>query len=157
VIYIKYPLSAVGREREVFMGKFDTMTKEYMSDPVHFADAFNYYLFDGEKRIKEADLSILDPTEMGAVFDNDAKEIVQKARDVLKQCVLMEDGEKSLLILGLENQRDVHYAMPVKDMIYDALNYGKQVSRLAKKNRAQKLVSKSGARWGFDNFPRKSA
>jgi len=77
-------LAAMRREREVFMGKLDTMTKEYMSEPGHFADAFNYFLFDGKKRIREADLTALDPTEMGAVFDNGSKEIVQKVRDLLK-------------------------------------------------------------------------
>jgi len=125
------------------MGKQDSMTKEYMSDPEHFADAFNYFLFQGEKIIDEDSLAVLDPMEMGTVFDNGSVEIVQKVRDLLKRCVLMEDGEKSLLILGMENQSDIHYAMPVKDMIYDALNYGKQVSQLAKKNREQKLVKNS--------------
>ncbi len=64
-------------------------------------------------------------------------------RDVLKKCVLMDDGEKSLLILGLENQSDIHYAMPVKNMIYDALNYGQQVNQLAKKNRKEKRTENS--------------
>jgi len=143
MIYIKYPLPAMRREREVLMGKKDTMTKEYMSNPRYFADAFNYYLFNGEIKIREADLSVLDPTEMGAVFDNGVKEIVQRMRDVLKQCVLMQDDEKALLILGVENQSDIHYAMPVKNMIYDALNYSQQVKYFAEKNKKEKLSANS--------------
>jgi hypothetical protein len=123
------------------MGKLDTMTKEYMSDTGHFADAFNYYIFQGREVIDNKNLSVLDTAEIGLVFDNESSEIVQKVRDVLKQCVLMEDEKMSYLLLGIENQSDVHYAMPVKNMIYDALNYGRQVAELAKRNREQKLAA----------------
>ena len=37
----------------------------------------------------------------------------------------------SYVLLGVENQTDVHYAMPVRNAIYDALQYGKQVSDIA--------------------------
>ena len=73
------------------MGKKDTITKDYMSEPKHFADAFNYYLFDGEQVIKPEYLQVLDPTEMGIILENDSKKTIQKIRDVLKQCVIMEN------------------------------------------------------------------
>lgn len=38
------------------MGKQNTITKDYMSVPEHFADCFNYYLFNGEQIIKPANL-----------------------------------------------------------------------------------------------------
>ncbi len=41
-------------------------------------------------------------------------------------------------IIGVENQTDIHYAMPVRCMIYDALNYGKQVREAAKKHKKKK-------------------
>ena len=34
------------------MGKKDVITKKYMLDRRHFADAFNYYMFDGKQVIK---------------------------------------------------------------------------------------------------------
>ena len=34
------------------VGKKDTKAKAYMSDPEHFADAFNYYLFQGRKIVR---------------------------------------------------------------------------------------------------------
>lgn len=34
------------------MGKIDTCTKEYISNPRIFADAFNYYFFHGKQVVK---------------------------------------------------------------------------------------------------------
>ena len=57
--------------------------------------------------------------------------MIQKYRDVLKSVVMMQDEKASYLLLGIENQTEVHYAMPVRNMLYDAMQYGKQVSELA--------------------------
>jgi hypothetical protein len=42
------------------------------------------------------------------------------------------------VLLGIENQSDIHYAVVVKNMLYDALNYGSQVSETARKHRTDK-------------------
>lgn len=120
------------------MGNPNIVTKEYMQDPQHFADAFNYYAFDGRQVVCAEKLSEADPTELAIIFSEDRKEFVEKFRDVLKQCILMEDDKFSYLMIGIENQTDIHYAMPVKNMIYDALEYGKQVSRRAKEHKEAK-------------------
>lgn len=120
------------------MGKQNTITKEYMAEPEYFADAFNFYLFDGRQIISPQNLSATDTTELGNIFNGDDKEIIQKVRDILKQCIFMQDEKYSYLILGIENQTDIHYAMPVRNMIYDALNYGQQVSVKAKRHRIEK-------------------
>ena len=56
----------------------------------------------------------------------------------------MNDGKTAFLILGIENQSEVHYAMPVKKLIYDALNYGQQVNKIAALHRKDKNM-KNGA------------
>ena len=137
-------LNMVWRKRGKHMGKINTITKDYMSEPKYFADSFNYYLFDGRQVIKADDLQVLDPTEMILVPKETKIENVEKIRDVLKQCVLMADERATYLMLGIENQTDIHYALPVKNMIYDALNYGKQVSDKAKEHRKKKDLRTSG-------------
>lgn len=121
------------------MGQKDTITKRYMSKPEYFADAFNYFVFGGEQIIRPENLVEQDPVEIGIIplelYDSKDNEMVQKFRDVLKECVLMQDEKVAYLLLGIENQSDVHYAMPVRNMVYDALNYGKQVSDIARKHR----------------------
>ena len=120
------------------MGRPNIVTKDYMQDPQHFADAFNYYAFDGRQVVQAEKLSEEDPTELAIIFSEGKKEFAEKFRDVLKQCILKEDDRFSYLMLGIEDQTDIHYAMPVKNMIYDALEYGKQVSKRGKEHKAAK-------------------
>ena len=40
---------------------------------------------------------------------------VQKYRDILKSAVIKQDEKMSYVLLGIENQTDVHYAMPVRN------------------------------------------
>ena len=116
------------------MGKKDTITKEYLSRPDIFADAFNYFLFDGKKVIKPKDLQEQDPTElavikkMGKIFTD------QKMRDVLKLCTIRHSKYATLVLLGLEGQDKVNYVMPVRDNLYDALNYAAQVREINKRH-----------------------
>lgn len=50
----------------------------------------------------------------------------------------MQNKEATYLLLGIENQTDIHYAMPVRNMIYDSLQYGKQVMEIAAEHRKRK-------------------
>lgn len=124
------------------MGMPDTVTKEYMRGNKVFADAFNYLIYGGEQVVKPALLQELDTTEIAIPFaldeeESTTEEAVQKYRDVLKSTVIMQDAKASYILLGVENQTDIHYAMPVRNIIYDALQYGKQVSEVAKKHKNQ--------------------
>lgn len=124
------------------MGLSDTVTKEYMRENTVFADAFNYLIYGGERVVDPSLLQELDTTEIALPFgDEDAYgkqtvEAVQKYRDVLKSAVIMQDNKAAYILLGIENQTDVHYAMPVRNILYDALQYGKQVADIAAKHRS---------------------
>lgn len=131
--------------KEDGMGQKDILTKAFMSEPKYFADAFNAAVFGGRQIVKADSLLLeeMDSTELGIVFEDREKDVVQKVRDVLKKCVIMHDGRTTFLILGIENQSDIHYAMPVRNLIYDALNYGKQVSRITAKHRQDRDINDS--------------
>ncbi len=116
------------------MGKKDTITKRYLSQNTIFADAFNYYLFDGEKVIKEDDLKEQDSTELAVIKRVDRVLTNQKIRDVLKLCTIRHSKFATLVLLGIEGQANIHYAMPVRDYLYDALNYAAQVEDIKKKH-----------------------
>ena len=62
-------------------------------------------------------------------------ETTQKYRDVLKTLSVKKDKTCTYLVLGIENQSRVHYAMPIRNMLYDVLQYEKQVRELAAKHR----------------------
>ena len=126
------------------MSNADVVTKHYMRANKIFADAFNYLLYDGRSVIDPDRLRELDNTELAVLFDGDSSyddrilrestehiETVQKYRDVLKYTVIKQDDRASYVILGLENQTHVNYAIAVRNIIYDALQYGRQVSEIA--------------------------
>ena len=132
------------------MSNADVVTKNYMRANKIFADAFNYLLYDGRPVIDPDSLRELDSTELALLFGDTGGgtdkssfdkgshkknpeyiETVQKYRDVLKSAVIKQDDSASYVILGLENQTSVNYAIAVKNIIYDALQYGRQVREIA--------------------------
>ena len=126
------------------MSKKDTVTKAFMRENTVFADAFNYLIFGGKQVIQPEHLQELDTTELVQLIVKGKKlqnEAIQKYRDILKAAVIMEDENADYLLLGIENQTEIHYAMPVRNMIYDALQYGNQVSAIA----AQHIKEKNAA------------
>ena len=127
---------------EVYTFMFrDSITKIFMSKDNVFADAFNYLIYDGADVIKPEDLVAQDPTETiviskaGKVFTD------QKYRDVLKLCTIRRSPSATLVLLGIEGQSDVNYAMPVRDYLYDALNYYSQVEKMRKNHRERKDIT----------------
>ena len=133
------------------IGAADAVTKAYIRKNEVFADAFNYFMFDGVQTIQPEQLRELDTTEIAILLnEKDTKDnknrdeetseqkTVQKYRDLLKAATIMEDGEAAYVLLGIENQTEVHYAMPVRNMLYDAMQYNQQVSDIAAKHKKQK-------------------
>ena len=122
------------------MGVADAVTKQYMKENTVFADAFNFLLYNGENVIQPQTLRELDTAEVVIPFTVDDKgkkqaQAVQKYRDILKMPTVMTDDKAAYVLFGVEAQTDIHYAMPVRNVIYDALQYGRQVTEVSKRNR----------------------
>lgn len=132
------------------MGKVDTVTKKYMRQNDRFADICNFYLYDGESVIKAEDLVEKDVTELLSFNDKKNKMVsVQKLRDILKGCVVKTFKGISYMIIGIENQTDVNYAMVIRNMVYDALNYSAQVDEYVKRHKMERDLSGVGYLSGF--------
>ena len=110
------------------VGAVDTETKAYLSNPEYFSDVFNFWLYGGRQVIRADNLTELDTTVIALPYGVDAKEPIQRFRDILKLYKAMRDNEAIYLMFGIEAQSEIHYAMPVRNMLYDAMNYVKQVS-----------------------------
>ena len=118
------------------MGRKDTITKEYMRNPTIFADAFNKYLYHGRQVIKPENLKVLDTTEIAVPYGGGGAGVPeQRYRDVLK--TMMTDGNMAYCILGIENSSDIHYAIPVKNGLYDFMQLARQVSETAKSHKRE--------------------
>ena len=71
------------------------------------------------------------PTNIENTQDIKSHASVQQYRDILKSASIKTHQSVVYVLLGIENQTNVHYAMPVRNMIYDALQYGRQVTEIA--------------------------
>ena len=108
-----------------------------MKDPVIFADVFNKFLYHGRQVIRPESLIEMDTTEIAVPYgEGKAGVPAQKYRDVLK--LMKTDGNIAYCILGCEDQGAIHYAMPVKNMLYDSMQFTRQVTKAAKSHRQEK-------------------
>lgn len=111
--------------------KPDTVLKNFWRDNARFADLFNAVLFAGENVIKPETLEESDTDISGILKFSGHTETLQKILDVVKKSAYGVD----FVILGLENQQHIHYAMPLRVMIGDALGYLKEYESVVKKNK----------------------
>lgn len=130
--------------------RIDTITKDYVKDTGIFADIFNYYIYDGRQMILPEQLTERDSTEMALPYGADGAAVpVQRFRDVQKLYTAMTDGKTEYVLYGVENQSEIHYAMAVRNNLYDALEYAGQVEEAAKSHRRErKQKKKEGASHG---------
>ena len=118
------------------MGVKDIVTKDYVKESTVFADAFNKFIYKGEQVIKPENLKPLDTDITGIPYGVEGVGVpTQRYRDVLKSATAMEDENGVYLLLGIEAQSEVHHAMPVRNMVYDALQYAAQVEEAARSHR----------------------
>lgn len=116
------------------MGNVDNEANDYLSDPVRFADVVNNGFFDGNP--------VIDPSKL-TELDRVSRDIpgMYKIRDIKK----MYKDEAVILIIGVESQTNVHYAMPLRNLIYDAQAYEGQRKKIAKQHKDDKDLN--GDEW----------
>lgn len=124
------------------MGKKDIETVKYTSRNDVVADIINCAFCNGQHIVDEKDISELDGREnitIPYINDTNFKKI-QKFRDVLKKVHLTGLDFVTNIVIGIEDQSNVNYAIPVKNNLYDAINYASQVEHIAKMHRKNKDV-----------------
>jgi len=119
--------------------KTDSILKNFWKDNERFADLFNAAIFDGMKVLNPNDLIEVDTDLSSTLKFNGHAETVQRVFDVVKK----EAYGVEFVILGLENQEEIHYAMPLRHMLGDALSYLKEYNEIVAKNRKTNQLSSS--------------
>ena len=104
--------------------KSDSADKVYWRQNETFADLFNAYLYNGEQVIKSEELEELDTDASDVVEIGEVKESIRGARDVIK--IAKKYNGVEYVLLAIENQEGIHYAMPIRVMGYDHYSYNKQ-------------------------------
>lgn len=135
--------------------KRDITTKNFLSDPVIFCDLYNGALFGGEQILRPDELRQLNGETALLVPDKQGK---KKTENRFRDLVFEAKIGGRIAVLACEVQDKIHFSMPVRGMLYDALNYSEQVKNHMKKHRAlQDLTSGSeflsGMKMGEKIYP----
>ena len=99
----------------------DIALKDFFSDNKVYASVFNDFLFK-EDLIYPDELEPIDTAYQETVIAKAKPEKIYRYRDCLRRT---KYGH--LLIVGIENQDKIHYAMAVRKMLYDALSYSSEL------------------------------
>ena len=110
----------------------DTVLKNYWNNNEQFADLFNAALFKGKTVIKPDELVDVDTEESTILEHREYAESMKAARDNIKICKKSTTLCVEFVLLGLESQEHIHYAMPMRVMGYDYASYKKQYDNNAK-------------------------
>lgn len=124
----------------------DMVLQRYLSDNERYADLINGCRFGGRQVLKASDLSEMD-TQTGYWLRTKGKRKWrrQRYRDLSRKAAF----GINFAIIGAENQKEVHYLMPLRSMGYDVDEYERQAAAIKKWIRKQKGISRSEFLSGF--------
>ena len=112
-----------------------------MSNPVRFSDLYNGIVFRGKQVVLPEELESAEGETDILLEDKEQKvQEIHRYRDILMR---WKKGAL-LVLLACENQEKVHYAMTVRNMLYDSLSYVGQIQQLWKereKEEKQKMTA----------------
>ena len=122
------------------------VSKGYFSLNRRFAEICNQGIFHGEHVLDADKLCEQDAVEqnVSGIWSEEV-DVLWKERDILKKYA---DGA-SFLLIGVENQTEIHYCMPLRNLLYDTLNYEEQRRRIASKHLEKKDISGAEFLSGF--------
>ena len=119
------------------MGQADVNVNLWLKDTKRFADLFNAILFQGKAVILPENLYPSPETTAVSLQDTQGKNVVKKQyRDI----IMNWQDQALLMLLAVESQTAIHYAAPLKVMLYDSMEYAEQV-RVKWKERPPRLSS----------------
>ena len=130
---------------EDYMGQSDVCLKRYLSNNERFADLVNGILGEGERLLSADDLTDMDSQVGYHEWDRPGY------RDLFKKASF----GVNFLVMGVEHQEVANYLMPLRCMIYDAKEYGRQAAVEKSKVRRWKKIrhsKKSGEKISQEEF-----
>lgn len=96
------------------------------------ASLLNGCLFSGKQIFKKEHLKREDGVQGVILRTEDGREtVIERYRDL----VMTADDGTRIIVLACENQDEIHYGMPVRGMLYDAISYTEQIRELQKIHR----------------------
>lgn len=115
------------------MGEADVSLKNWLKNKRRFADLFNGVVFGGRQVVKPEDLEEINSESDIIIshygYDEEISEEITPPKPVQRyhDSIMRWHKEIDLAVLTVENQLDINYAMPVREMVYDGLAYADQL------------------------------
>lgn len=135
------------------MHKKDVISIDYLEEPARFADLINGYVYQGKELIKPEDIRELNRS-VTKISKND-KELNRFRAQVITADIVREVYvNMAVAIVALENQADIHYAMPVRVMNLESANYQRQWRKKRKYHAEAKDLSGAEFLSGFSKEDR---
>lgn len=121
--------------------KKDLHKKSYFYDTARFADLINGVLCSGRQILLPSDLTDMD-SQTGQ-FDASAGQAKQQKRlkDQHRDLIRKAAFGVNFIVLGIENQEEVNYLMPLRCMSYDVEEYERQTVLISKQVRQRKDIT----------------
>ena len=115
----------------------DACLKKFFYDNEVFADLFNTYAFEGKEVIDASILETSDSAYVESVHTIKGIEKVNRYRDIVRKSAF----GAQFIIIAVENQNKIHYAMPVRVMLYDVLGYSTECRVLGREQKQEETES----------------
>lgn len=112
----------------------DVLLKDFWRVNERFADLFNAVIFQGKEVLKAEELQEMDTDMSGVIRFREHEESLVRVRDVVKK---MAFGVE-FVVLGIESQQKIHYAMPLRTMLYDGMGYLKEYREITQSMKKEK-------------------
>lgn len=115
--------------------KTDVVLKDFWRQNERFADLFNAVVFQGKEVLKPEALQELDTDISGVIRFKNYEESLVRTRDVVKK---MAFGVE-FAVLGIEVQQRIHYAMPLRTLLYDGMGYLKEYRQISSSRKTESV------------------
>lgn len=114
--------------------KADVLLKDFWRPNDRFADLFNAVVFQGKEVLKPEELQEMDTDMSGIIRFKDYEQSLVRIRDVVKKTAFGVE----FVVLGIESQQKIHYAMPLRTLLYDGMGYLKEYQELTRSRKEDK-------------------
>ncbi len=125
VVLSRYPLMEDGG---FYMGKANNAIIHYLSDKSRFADLFNAVLYGGRQVLDPEKLREISPVTYEDIESRGDKKPPKRRERRKDLAMRYKDGAIYRIFLG-EAQNDIYYALPLRNLEYQAAVYRKQYEK----------------------------
>lgn len=111
----------------------DTVFYNFWNQNDHFADLCNALLYKGKPTLHAEQLQELDSKSSLPLAQGE----IRRNRDIIKKAA----GDIGYIVVGIENQSYIDYAMPLRVMLYDSLRYQSELQEKKRTSEQRSLTT----------------